>query len=75
MSRDPGDFDGIVYDGSGLTVRDGARQVAAALALDVRQAELLAHELRNAILPVHIANPGVGTARVLALADEVLAKG
>jgi hypothetical protein len=60
-----------VYDGSGLTVRDGARHLAKLLALTPEQAAVLVAELRNAIVPVHYRNATVGTMRVLALADEL----
>jgi hypothetical protein len=66
-------FDDQVYDGSGLTVREGARRIAASLALTPEQAALLVAEIRNALVPVHVRHPSRGTARVLAIADELAA--
>lgn len=65
------EYDNERYDGSGLTVREGARQLAVLLELDSDQAARLVAELRNALVPVHVRCPTRGTARTLALAEEL----
>lgn len=60
-----------VYDGSGWTVRQGAQHLAGDLDLTPGQTALLVAEIRNALVPVHVREPSLGTARVLALAEEL----
>lgn len=64
-------WDDQVVDGSGLTLRESAKEVARMASLTRPQASLLLATLRNALVPSFHEHPTRGLRYVLSICDEL----